>query len=143
MLNGELCSCFLPQRYAINCVSLTNSRAEHSLRTGAARKLDQGLFDYVGFFFPALGDVPSRCAVPSLRIVESEGIGGLQSWDIATEGWGIGLSCCHASIIILTAISYPCLYCCSHQDQSWLFITPISAPLCSHFGFRREPSSSS
>lgn len=35
---------------------------------------------------------------------------------------------------------HPCLYCCSHQDQSRLFITSVSAALCSHLRFLRKPS---
>ena len=61
----------------IICVSLTNSRVEHSLRTGAACKLDQGLFDDVSFFFAVLGYVPSCCAASLSLCCRRQGSGGL------------------------------------------------------------------
>lgn len=47
----------------------------------------------------------------------------MQSWDITAEGWETW------SVLLLcfsnhpTAVIHPCLYCCFHQDQSWLFVT--------------------
>lgn len=98
----------------------------------------------LGSFLLSLAVFPAVVLLPSLGGVESEGVGRLAVLGHRHRRMGgLGLSCCCASVIIPTAVLHPCLYGCSHLDQSWLFITPISAPLGSHFRFRRKPFRSS
>lgn len=85
MLNGELCSCFLPQRPVISYVSLTNSGVER--RDLHASWIRACLITLVSFLL-SLALFPAVLLLPSLCAVESRGVGGLQSWDIITEGWG-------------------------------------------------------
>ena len=97
--------------------------------------------EYVGFFFAVLGNVPGCCAASLSLPCRKQGSWGACSPGTSPQKDGaLGLSCCCASVIIPTAVLHPCLCCCSHQDQSWLFITPFSAALCSHFRYPRKPS---
>ena len=105
MLNGELCSCFLPQRPAFSCDSLMNSRVDHSLCTGAACNLDLGLSTLVSFLL-SLAMFQAVVLLPSLCLVESKGAGGLAV--LGRRHRRMGHLVC---LVAVLQSSYPQLYC--------------------------------
>lgn len=104
-------------------------------------KLDQGLFDCLFLFLLSLAVFSAVVLFPpSLSFREQE------KWGLPVMGH------CQRrvrNLVCLVAVlqsSYPeawfhpCLYCCSHQGQSWLSIT-LSQLRCNHLKFWRKPHS--